>query len=204
MYNPAKFKSQDFDHAYNLMHKNPFAVLITVVDGKPLVSQLPITVKKNGDQLELVGHLARANPHSRALADHQATVIFQGAHTYITPVWYAQNDVPTWNYLTVHVTGHVDLIQDYEGIIVCLKDLAAQVEQYWPSGWEFFIPEDLSTGELEKNIVGFRIKVEEISFKKKLSQNRSAKDFSGILSGLAERTDENSLAILNEMKKNLR
>ncbi len=154
--------------------------------------------------MELVGHLARANPHSRALADHQATVIFQGPHTYITPVWYAQNDVPTWNYLTVHVTGRVDLIQDYEGIIVCLKDLAAQVEQYWPSGWEFFIPEDLSTGELEKNIVGFRIKVEEISFKKKLSQNRSAKDFSGILSGLAERTDENSLAILNEMKKNLK
>jgi len=200
MYNPQSFKSEDAQEVFELIDHHPFATVITVVDGKPFVSHLPITPKKIGDKIELIGHLARANPHWRSFANSQATVLFHGPHTYITPKWYEENDVPTWNYSAVHVIGQVELIESTEGIVECLKELTAHVERYWMSGWEFFIPDDL-TGVLSKSIVGFRIKADEINFKKKLSQNRSPADRAGVLKGLETRSDDNSRSVLAEMRK---
>lgn len=199
MYNPSRFKSEDIQEAFQLMERYPFATIISVVDGKSVISHLPLTVKKIGDKIELIGHLAKANPHSRLMANSPVTVLFQGPHTYITPMWYAENDVPTWNYLTVHINGTVELIESYDGIVDCLKKLTSHVEQHWPSGWEFFIPDDLNGEILPKNIVGFKININEINFKKKLSQNRSKEDRVGILKGLESRSDDNSKAVLAEM-----
>lgn len=201
MYNPQKYKSSDQNEVFDLMDRNPFATVITVVEGKPFISHLPLTPIKIGGGFELKGHLARANPHWKFLAKSQVTVIFHGPHTYITPEWYAVNDVPTWNYTTVHLTGTVELIESKDGLVECLKELTSQVERHWSSGWEFFIPGDLEDDALVKAIVGFRITVNELSFKKKLSQNRSPEDRTGVLKGLATRNDDNSRAILSEMKK---
>ncbi len=201
MYNPQLFKSDDTTEAFDLMDQNPFATVITVVDGKPFVSHLPLTPKKVEDKIELIGHLARANPHWKSFANSQATVILHGPHTYITPKWYAENDVPTWNYSTAHVTGKIELIESHDGIVECLKELTVHVERHWTSGWEFFIPDDLKGDILPKSIVGFRVKVDKITFKKKLSQNRSPADRAGVLKGLESRGDDNSRSILTEMKK---
>ena len=201
MYNPQRFKSTDMNEAFDLMDRNPFATMITVVEGKPTLSHLPLTPKRVGDSIELIGHLARANPHWKSFLSSQAMVIFHGPHTYVTPKWYAENDVPTWNYLTVHIAGKIELIENYDGIVECLRELTTHVERHWPSGWDFFIPDDLVGDILTKTIVGFKIKVDEISFKKKLSQNRTPADCAGILKGLETRNDDNSRLILDEMKK---
>ena len=201
MYNPSRYQSQDHDEAFDLMDQNPFATVITVVEGKPFVSQLPLTPVKQNGQIELIGHLARANPHSRLLAAAPVTVIFHGPHTYITPKWYVEDDVPTWNYMTVQISGTVEIIQDNEGIIECLKMLTSHVERHWPSGWQFYIPEDLRGDILSKSIAGFKIKVSEIHFKKKLSQNRTPKDRGGVLAGLESRSDNQSQAVLKEMRQ---
>ncbi len=206
MYNPPVFKSADVDEALSLMDANSFATVITVVDGDPVISHLPLVVKLEGDSINLIGHLARMNPHWKSFSKDQnssnVTVVFQGAHTYISPEWYTKNDVPTWNYSTVHVKGKIELIEDYAGIVECLKDLSHHVEKHWPSGWQFQIPEDLEGEALSKHIVAFRIKVHEFDFKKKLSQNRSLEDRSGVMLGLETRSDENSRLVLREMKKN--
>ncbi len=183
------------------MSQYPFATLITVAENTPLVSQVPLTPIWMGEKIVLVGHLARANSHWKSFALSKATVIFQGPHTYITPKWYVENDVPTWNYSTVHVTGQIELIESADGIVDCLNLLTAHVEQNWPSGWEFFIPDDLSGNALAKSIIGFRIIVDEINYKKKLSQNRSPADRAGVLEGLESRLDDNSRLILEEMRK---
>ena len=201
MYNPQRFKSTDMNEAFDLMDRNPFATMITVVEGKPTLSHLPLTPKRVGDSIELIGHLARANSHWKSFLSSQAMVIFHGPHTYVTPKWYAENDVPTWNYLTVHIAGKIELIENYDGIVECLRELTTHVERHWPSGWDFFIPDDLVGDILTKTIVGFKIKVDEISFKKKLSQNRTPADCAGILKGLETRNDDNSRLILDEMKK---
>lgn len=189
------------NEAFDLMDRNPLATVITVVQGMPSVSHLPLTPKRVGDSIELIGHLARANSHWKSFLSSQGTVIFHGPHTYVTPKWYTENDVPTWNYLTVHIAGKIELIENYDGIVECLRELTTHVERHWPSGWEFFIPDDLVGDILTKSIVGFKIKVDEINFKRKLSQNRIPADCAGILKGLETRNDDNSRLILDEMKK---
>lgn len=93
------------------------------------------------------------------------------------------------------------MIEDHDDIVECLKELTSHVERHWPSGWEFSIPNDLGGENLAKVIVGFRFKVEEINFKKKLSQNRTPTDQMNVLMGLENRDDDNSRYILQEMRK---
>lgn len=199
MYNPQRFKSVNQNEAFDLMDRHPFATVIVVAEGKPIISHLPLTPKKVGDKIELIGHMAKANPQWKYFVDSQVTAIFHGAHTYITPEWYADGDVPTWNYSVVHIKGKVELIESYEGLVNCLKDLTIHVERHWPSGWDFFIPADLSGDILTKSIMGFRISTDEIAFKKKLSQNRSALDRVGIFKGLEGRPDAGSKEVLADM-----
>lgn len=119
------------------MERNPFATVVTVVERKPFISHLPITPKMIDGNIELIGHLAKANPHWQILSNNPTTIVFHGPHAFITPKWYTKNDVPTWNYLTVHAEGKVDLIESYEGLVDYLRELAVQSEIHWPSGWEW-------------------------------------------------------------------
>lgn len=208
MYNPLRFQSTDRNAAIELMDRHPFATVITTgvtTDGTslsghvPLISHLPLTPIRKGDEIYLLGHFAKANPHCKHVSNNTTTAIFHGPHTYITPKWYAQNDVPTWNYSVVHCHGPVDLVEDEAGLVECLKALSAHAERHWPSGWDFFIPDDLSGDVLVKSIVGFRLHVRELQFKTKLSQNRNADDRAGILRGLESRKDENSAKVLANM-----
>lgn len=199
MYNPSRFKSENMQEAFELMDQYPFATVVSVSENKPTISHLPLTPKWLNDKIELIGHMARANLHWKILATSPTTVIFHGPHSFITPKWYAENDVPTWNYSTIHTNGRVDLIEDYDGIVECLKYLTNYTEKHWPSGWDLFVPDDLSGDVLSKSIVGFKIAVEQINFKKKLSQNRSPADRVGILNGLESRSDENSHLVRKDM-----
>lgn len=201
MYNPTRFQSQNHDEALELMDKYPFATLISINEGTPFISHLPLSPKKVGDKIELIGHCARANSHWKFMKSGPITAIFHGPHAYITPQWYVVNDVPTWNYTVAHVTGHVELIESYEGLVEALKVLSDHMERRWPSGWEFFVPDDLSGERLAKGIVGFRILVEKIDYKKKLSQSQNPADRGGALKGLATRTDDGSRGVLEEMLK---
>lgn len=201
LYNRSSFKSEDRKAAFALMEANPFATVVTIFNDQAQISHLPLVPQKAGEDIELIGHLARANPHSRTLASSMCNVIFHGAHTYITPKWYKENDVPTWNYSVVHIEGKVTLIEEASEIIECLKILSGHTEKLWPSGWEFFLPEDLSNPkDIENSIVGFRISIEKLNFKQKLSQNRSQEDKARVIEGLRSRTDDLSRGVMQDMK----
>jgi transcriptional regulator len=145
--------------------------------------------------------MARANPQWHTFRDGEVTVVFNGPHAYITPEWYldSEGEVPTWNYSVVHVRGNVEIIEDSEGIIECLKALSTHAEKLWPSGWQFSIPEDLMGEALTKGIVEFKIKIVEIDFKMKLSQNRIREDRLGVARGLADSAEDRSYELLNSM-----
>jgi transcriptional regulator len=197
VYLPRSFENTDLAQSLALMRAHPLATVISVdsIDGhgSPFVSHLPLIVEREGDGLVCIGHLARANPHWKLLGGRRATAIFHGPNAYITPSWYAQNSVPTWNYAVVHVCGVVTLIEDRAGIVRCLEALTATVEQ-GPEAWQFWIPENLRD-TLESAIVGFRLTVDSLQSKFKLSQNRSAADRDSVLRGLAGRTDAASHAV---------
>ena len=200
MYLPRHFKNTDRDQSLALMRAHPLATVISVDDdGGPFVSHLPLIIEPDGDGLICIGHLSRANLHWKLLGGRQATAIFHGPDAYITPSWYVQNAVPTWNYAVVHVRGMVTLIEDRAGIVRCLEALTATVEK-GPDAWQFWIPEDLRN-TLESAIVGFQLSVETIQSKFKLSQNRSEADRAGVLRGLAGRDDAASQSLRALMQR---
>ncbi|MEI8025777.1 MAG: FMN-binding negative transcriptional regulator [Pseudomonadota bacterium] len=209
MYLPSKFQCQDKREIRSLMESYPLATVITIVDNNPLISHLPMVVETgpNGD-LVLIGHMSKANPHSRHIKKSETTLIFHGPNAYITPKWYEQNDVPTWNYAVVHCKGLTKLILDANGIQNCLKKLTHAAEKNSLDPWDFWLPDDLSDPtDLTTAIVGFEVTISEINAKFKLSQNRSSVDRKGVIGGLGSRTDDNSkaiqnLIIANEAKKN--
>lgn len=204
LYNPTRFKSTDADAAYGLMDSFPFATMVYVKDNQASFSHLPITLEKHPDKVLLIGHLAKANPHWKLLSEAvspEVTLIFQGGHTYVTPKWYTKNDVPTWNYSLVHVRGKAHLITDEQGILACLQSLTESSESKWPSGWEFFVPDDLAGDRLTKNIFAFKIEIINIDFKQKLHQGASPENRLGTIAGLKNRSDENSRQVMQDMLK---
>jgi transcriptional regulator len=81
------------------MTEFPFATLISVRNGDSVISHLPLTPIKADGKTILIGHLARANDHWKILSQQSSTAIFHGPHTYITPKWYKDDDIPTWKKL---------------------------------------------------------------------------------------------------------
>lgn len=203
MYVPARFANNDLGKSLELVARYPFATLISIHEGLPFVTHLPLVLEKQeGEAMVLIGHMARANPHSNLLKGQLVYVIFHGPHHYITPKWYAENDVPTWNYAVVHIQGRVRTIEDAAGIESCLKKLSAHVEAGFSDPWAFWIPEDLAApGVLQKSILGFGIEIESLKAKFKLNQNRSTPDHLGVLSGLKNLGGEMSLAVHDLMEQ---
>jgi transcriptional regulator len=199
MYLPPKFKFENQAEILEIIGKYPLATVISNAEEGPFVSHLPLVMDHYAGGVSLLGHLARANPHWKLLNGSEVTAIFHGPNAYITPKWYAENDVPTWNYAVVHIKGRVELIDEKEGIIDCLKKLTAHAEAGSKAPWEFWIPEERAN--LSQMIVGFRIVVDEMNAKFKMSQNRSDEDRKGAIEGLKDRGDETSREVARLMSK---
>lgn len=86
-----------------------FGMLCVAAEGAPLVSHVPFLLSEDGRLAEF--HLVRSNPIARLQATLlQARLAVQGPHSYISPDWYGVEDqVPTWNYIAVHLVGEVEL-----------------------------------------------------------------------------------------------
>lgn len=84
----------------------PFALVVGVQSGRPVVAHTPVMPAPGG---QLAFHLSRNNPATAALLEAQrALIVFTGPHDYISPDWYEMPDqVPTWNYLSVEAEGPV-------------------------------------------------------------------------------------------------
>ncbi len=126
--------------------------------------------------------------------------MFQGPHAYISSSWYEQENVPTWNYQSVHVYGKAETFEGKE----LEKDLSNLLEKYekhreHPVLWDTLSPQLLE--QEMKGIVGVKVKVQEIQAAYKLSQNRNKEDYSNIIHQLYEENDSNACAIAEEMKR---
>lgn len=196
IYLPKHFQENDRSRALKLIKNHPFATLISIHNGAPQINHLPIILDE-ATPPKLLGHMSKRNPQFQFLAEGKTvTAVFHGPHTYITPKWYSENDVPTWNYAVVHVTGHIHWIESYHPLIELLKKLTNEFESDEAESWKFFLPDDLkSESALTSAIIGFEIEITSIEAKFKLSQNRSPLDREGVIRWLSSRTDEMSQSI---------
>jgi transcriptional regulator len=173
MYLPPHFASTDLQHALALMRAYPLASLISCDDeGLPFVTHLPLHVRKHDEQLVLLGHVARANPHARLLQSRpRAVVTFLGPHAYMSPTVYPETaHVPTWNYLAVHCTVQARLLQTEQAKDDLLKQLIADHEPAYAAQWRA-LPADYRQKMLA-GIVAFELQVCDWQCKLKLNQHR--------------------------------
>src|SRR5262249_55086886 len=107
MYIPAAFQETDQARLFECIEQNSFGLLISQVDGQPLATPLPFLLDRAaGPHGTLLGHVAATNPQWRHAEDQAVLAVFSGPHVYVSPSWYeADNAVPTWNYVAVHVYG---------------------------------------------------------------------------------------------------
>ncbi|OWU86061.1 negative transcriptional regulator [Oceanicola sp. 22II-s10i] len=149
--------------------------ILTVANGAevPFVSHVPFLLSEDGQLAEL--HLARPNPIVGALAAPlRARLVVAGPHGYISPDWYGVEDqVPTWNYVAVHLTGTLELAEG-EGFRDLLDRQSAEFEERLlpKTPWR---SEKMTEGLMERMmraIVPVRMAVDDIDATWKLSQNK--------------------------------
>ncbi|MHB1199906.1 MAG: FMN-binding negative transcriptional regulator [Polaromonas sp.] len=172
MYLPPQFKG-DRAQAAALIREHPFASLISVDDaGLPYVTHLPLHLEPHGEQMVLLGHVAKANAHWRYLqARPQAVATFLGPHAYMSPRVYPDlARVPTWNYLAVHCTVQAHLIEDAAAKDRLLKILIADHEPPYAEQWRG-MSEDFAQKMLA-GIVAFELQVTDLQCKLKINQHR--------------------------------
>lgn len=128
MYIPKDFKIDDENIIYDIMEKNSFATVFSQHKGRPYATHLPLTL--NREEQVLYGHFARSNPQWSDILNQEVLVIFQGPHSYISPSWYeTDRAVPTWNYVSVHVFGQIEIVENEEVLIDSLRNMVKTYEE---------------------------------------------------------------------------
>lgn len=201
MYIPDIFKNENEAEIREFLDKNSFGILVNQTNGKPTATHIPLEFDKNefGKNV-LYGHISIENPQWKSFSEtDKVLAIFSGSHSYISSSWYDFENVPTWNYIAVHVYGTIKILSE-EKLLETLKKL---VDKYEATSENPIKMEEFSRKTLMQTraIVGFEIEIEEIQVSKKLSQNRDEKNFQNIISELEKIDDFNSNSIAEEMKK---
>ncbi|MBM6646329.1 FMN-binding negative transcriptional regulator [Bacillus sp. RIT 809] len=199
MYIPKHFTIQDEEKKYEIIEQNSFATLFSQHNGAPYATHLPLLLNKA--TLTLYGHFARPNDQWKDSGNQQVLAVFQGPHSYISPSWYETNKaVPTWNYVAVHVYGELEIVEDEQELIDSLQDLVHKYEN--PKSTYSLNDVDPNYMEgLSRGIVGFKIKINKIEGKAKLSQNHSVERRELVIEELEKVGSEGSRGIAGLMKK---
>jgi transcriptional regulator len=195
MYIPPSFAEADVGRLHDFIDANSFATLVTVIDGVPFASHLPMLLDR--DRGALLGHVAKANPHWRSLGEGESLAIFSGPHGFVSADWYTTSPaVPTWNFTAVHVRGRARAVTDEAS----LSDLVDRLSRKYETDprWLRELPDDYRRGLL-KGIVGIEVPLGRVEGKFKLSQNRSRADREAVIAVL-ERGGEASHELAGMMR----
>lgn len=201
MYIPRRYEEKDREEIFQFIRENSFGILISVTDGVPMGTHIPLLLETDAEgNSVLSGHISKGNGQKQALTEGaKVLVIFPGPHAYISPRWYTQLTVPTWNYVSVHAYGTVKLLEG-AALWEHLRKLMHNYEQSMPHPVAM---EEVPEKTLEDNfrgIIGFEIHIDDLQAAYKLSQNRDAESHHNIIVQL-EKGDDTARAVAEEMKK---
>lgn len=191
MYDPPAFRETDPRRLHDLIEAHPFGMLVAPGESGPEIAHVPFLLDRGAGPLgTLRVHVARANPVWRAAtAGRPVTAVFRGPDAYVSASWYESpsEQVPTWNYAVVHAHGRADGPMAADELRRFLADLAAAHESGETDPWTLDRVRPQIVEELLAEIVGFRVQVERLDGKFKLSQNRSDEDRERVRRALARR-----------------
>ena len=183
--NPS-FAMTDVAEIRRLIARNPWVTLVSSTDNGLVASHYAVLLDDERDDLTIVGHVGKPDDLVHGLGERELLVVVQGPHGYVSPGWYGDTpSVPTWNFVSAHLSGIPEILTPDENLRV-LDKLVAHFENGMPQPrllWERPNDPDFVT-RLEKGTVGFRLTPTRVVGKRKLSQNKSDEVVETVIAGL--------------------
>jgi len=171
--NPS-FAMTDVGEIRRLIESNPWVTIVSSTDTGLVASHYAVLLDADRDDLTIVGHVGKPDDLIHGLGERELLVVVQGPHGYISPGWYGDvQSVPTWNFVSAHLSGVPELLSPEENLKV-LERLVARFEDGMPQPRPMWAPPndpDFVT-RLERGTVGFRLTPTRVVGKRKLSQNK--------------------------------
>ena len=201
LYIPKAHLVEDRTFLHDFMDEFAFVDLVTTAPTLRITHTPSVLDRAAGRYGTIFGHVAAQNLQQHTFdGAHTAIAVFTGPHGYISPSWYAKQDVvPTWNFAVVHASGKPRAVTGKDAALALLSRLIAKFERAVGGAYDFSkLPESYVAGLLP-NIVPFQIEIEALEGKFKLGQERSEGDRQSILPHLQKQEyRERSLYDLTE------
>ena len=195
-YPPPHHQDHNISNMIEVIKTYPLATVISVNDNKPLITHLPLIYRETDGKL--IGHIDLYNPQTELMQNNNdITVVFSGPQCYISPSVYTTTQLPTWNYIKVHLKGKVKAIESKES----LKDsLITMTEFLEHPDHKYVLEADNSRMDAAINYIKmFEITITDWEGKFKLSQDKKAKDTANARAELLRVNQESIKAFLNKV-----
>ena len=171
-YPPKHHQDDSINHMVDVIKTYPLATLISVKNNEPFITHLPLIYNEDG---KLIGHIDVYNPQTELLKDNnEVTILFSGPQCYISPSIYTTTQLPTWNYIKVHLKGKVNAIEDNEKVKESIVKMTTFLEAP-DHKYELTLDNPRMDG-LINYIKGFEIEITNWEGKFKLSQDKKPRD----------------------------
>jgi transcriptional regulator len=178
------YKQEPKEQNIEFARERSFGILSLNAATGPLISHVPFLLSEDGTYLE--AHLQRNNPILSLLDEERDAVIaVSGGDCYISPDWYGvENQVPTWNYVAVHLRGKLKKLPTGELRGVLERLSASMEERLRPKKpWTIDKMDQRAFDRMAIQIVPIAMKVEDIQGTWKLSQNKTPAARAGAVTG---------------------
>lgn len=172
MFHYAQYRHTAPQAIRQLVDRFPLALVITQVNGQWHSTQVPLFL--NEHNTELFGHVDAANDQFQGAEGLSVQVVFAGPNAYIPPEAYTSRQLPTWNYLSVHMTGTLALVSDTQQKIDILSETARRLDGT-PGAFRIH-PSDERIHRWIGSIRGLTIRILDMEGRFKLSQDKSPED----------------------------
>ncbi|MBT8273339.1 MAG: FMN-binding negative transcriptional regulator [Bacteroidia bacterium] len=172
-YPPPHHQDHNKEHMLEVIKTYPLATVISVKVTEPLITHLPLVYRESDGKL--IGHIDIYNPQTELLRDdNDVTLIFSGPQCYISPTVYGTTQLPTWNYIKVHLKGKVKAIESTEALQESLIKMTEFLEQ--PDHKYVLKPDNPKMAHFINYIRMFEITITNWEGKFKLSQDKRKTD----------------------------
>lgn len=171
-------------------------MLVSAEDGVPFITHIPIIY--NDESGKLVAHIDKFNPQVETLVNGaEVMAVFKGPDTYISPSVYTTKQLPTWNYIIVHITGTVTLINDPEA---AKETMIAMTKFLEGEDQKFILEKDNTRMKRSVNYIqAFDINITHWDGKFKLSQDKVEQDQENAKQELIKKSGPNATGFIEEM-----
>lgn len=194
-YPPKIHQNNEINHIIDVIKYYPLATVISVRDNTPFITHLPLVYNEFG---KLIGHIDKQNPQVSLLKDNQpVTVLFSGPQCYISPSIYTTTQLPTWNYIKVHLKGTVNAIESKEALKESIIKMTAFLEA--PEHKYVLEPDNPRMLGALDYIDMFEITIDSWEGKFKLSQDKKPQDIQNARAELIRANQESIEHFLNKV-----